>query len=55
MPLYEFRCEKCNEVFTLKMSVEERQKKKTFKCPKCNGRKVKPVYSSFSAITSKKS
>ncbi len=55
MPLYEFRCEKCNENFILKMTVKEREKKKTFKCPKCNGRKVKPVITSFSAITSKKS
>lgn len=54
MPTYEFICEKCNKTFTLTMRVSEYEKKKT-QCPKCKGRKVKQVITSFQTITSKKS
>jgi putative FmdB family regulatory protein len=54
MPTYEFVCEKCNKTFALAMTVAEYEKKKT-KCPKCGGKKVKQIVSSFQTVTSKKS
>jgi len=54
MPTYEFFCEKCNKTFTVTMRVSEYQKKK-IQCPKCKGKKIKQVISSFQTITSKKS
>ncbi|MFA3782000.1 FmdB family zinc ribbon protein [Melioribacteraceae bacterium 4301-Me] len=55
MPTYEFKCNKCNEKFSLTLSVDEYLKRKTFQCPKCKGEDVKRVFSSFTAVTSKKS
>ncbi len=54
MPVYEFECEKCNNTFTLVMSVKEYEKK-DFRCPKCKTVKVKQVVTPFQTITSKKS
>lgn len=54
MPVYDYKCEKCNESFSLVMSIKEKETKK-IKCPKCKSAKVKPVYSGFFAVTSKKS
>ena len=54
MPTYEFICEKCSKTFTLTLKVSEYEKKK-FRCPKCKGRKVRQVVTSFETITSKKS
>jgi putative FmdB family regulatory protein len=54
MPIYDYKCEKCGESFSLVMSIKEKETKKV-KCPKCNSSKVKPVYSGFFAVTSKKS
>ncbi len=54
MPVYEFKCEKCGETFSLAIGIKEREKTEV-KCPKCNSRDVKPVYSTFFAVTSKKS
>jgi putative FmdB family regulatory protein len=53
MPTYEFVCEKCNKTFTSAMTVAEYEKKT--KCPKCGGKKVKQIVSSFQSVTSKKS
>jgi putative FmdB family regulatory protein len=54
MPIYEFKCEKCNKPFTLTITVSEYEKKK-FRCPKCKSTRVKQQITSFEAITSKKS
>lgn len=54
MPIYDYKCEKCGESFSLAMSIKEKETKKV-KCPKCKSSKVKPVYSGFFAVTSKKS
>jgi putative FmdB family regulatory protein len=54
MPVYDYKCGKCEEAFSLIMSVKEKETKKA-KCPKCKSVKVKPVYSGFFAMTSKKS
>jgi putative FmdB family regulatory protein len=54
MPTYEFTCEKCKRKFSLTMTVAEYEKKK-FRCPKCKGRRVRQLISSFQTVTSKKS
>lgn len=54
MPVYEYKCDKCGETFSLVMGIKEKDKKKV-ECPKCGSDRVKPVYSTFFAVTSKKS
>ncbi|MGD2080470.1 MAG: zinc ribbon domain-containing protein [Nitrospirota bacterium] len=54
MPQYDYECKKCGNVFTRIMTVAEHDKKKV-KCPKCKSQSVRPVYSGFTAVTSKKS
>ena len=54
MPIYDFKCDKCGETFSLVMSVKEKETKK-IKCGKCKSTRVKPVYTGFFAVTSKKS
>ena len=54
MPTYEFYCEKCDEEFSIILSIRQYEKKKV-NCPKCNGKQLKQLISSFQTITSKKS
>ncbi len=54
MPTYEFTCEKCNKSFTVVLSIAEYEKKK-YQCPKCKGKNLKQLISSFQTVTSKKS
>ena len=54
MPVYIFRCVKCNSQFEKTMTVAQREKAKPA-CPKCKGRKVVPVLSGFFAKTKRKS
>ena len=54
MPLYDYKCQKCGETFSLVMSFKEKETKK-LECPKCKSSDVKQVYSGFFAVTSKKS
>ena len=54
MPVYEFKCQKCEHNFSLIMTIAEYEKKK-FTCPKCKSDKLKRQLSSFQTITSKKS
>jgi putative FmdB family regulatory protein len=54
MPTYEFVCEKCNDTFSLIMSVSEHEKK-NFTCPKCKSTDVRQQPTPFHATTSKKS
>jgi putative FmdB family regulatory protein len=54
MPIYDYKCRKCNKGFSLTMSVKEHDRKKV-RCPKCKSTSVRPVYSGFVAMTSKKS
>ena len=62
MPTYEFICEKCNESFSVTLSLYEfetlgqyRAKKKKLACPECSSTRVKQQITSFQTITSKKS
>lgn len=54
MPVYDFRCSKCNKKFTRMMSISEYESRK-YKCPKCGSGRVEQLVSSFLTITSKKS
>jgi len=54
MPVYEYQCEKCNHVFSVKMSMTEHEQK-SIKCQTCKGKKVIPHFSTFYVKTSKKS
>ena len=54
MPVYEFECKKCRKVFEVAMSIAEAVKKKMV-CPDCGGKDVVQLFSSFSAVTSRKS
>ncbi len=54
MPVYEFRCEKCNKKFSLTISLAEYEKG-NFRCPKCKSTRVKQLITSFQTVTSKKS
>lgn len=54
MPRYEYQCMKCDEVFTVVLSLAEHEKKKV-SCPKCKSKKVKQQISHFMTKTSRKS
>ena len=54
MPLYEYSCRECGHSFTIRMRIEEHDKKRP-KCPKCGSRKLDHKYGSFFAKTAKKS
>jgi len=54
MPTYEYLCTKCQEAFSVVMSMSEHDKAKV-RCPACKGSKVVQQYSTFYAKTSKKS
>jgi putative FmdB family regulatory protein len=43
MPVYEFKCGKCEHLFEVMGSYAEREKAQT--CPKCGGTEVKHVIS----------
>ena len=55
MPIYEYRCNKCNKVFSLQMSISEYEKKKSVKYILCNSGSVRRIFSKFTAVTSSKS
>jgi putative FmdB family regulatory protein len=54
MPTYEYECKDCKKKFSLILSIVEHGKAKAA-CPKCKGKKVKQVISTFITKTSRKS
>ncbi len=54
MPTYEYECKQCGHEFTLRLGMEEHQKKKV-RCPKCKSEQVKHVVGSVFVTTSRKS
>jgi len=54
MPVYEFLCAACKEIFEVIMPMVEAGVKKVV-CPECNSDDVSQLLSSFSAVTSRKS
>lgn len=54
MPLYEYRCRECKKVFSVRLHIEEHEKKRP-KCPGCGSRKLDQRFGSFFAKTTRKS
>lgn len=54
MPTYEYECRDCGKTFSLIMSMADHDKAKVT-CPKCKGKKVRQVVSTFITKTSRKS
>jgi putative FmdB family regulatory protein len=54
MPTYEYLCLACQKTFSKTLTLAEAGKQK-ISCPHCNGTKVEQRYSTFYAVTSKKS
>ncbi|KAB0664715.1 zinc ribbon domain-containing protein [Oryzomonas japonica] len=54
MPIYEYRCEACGTIFSVKMSMADHEQGPRV-CPTCKGSNVLPHYTTFYAKTSKKS
>jgi putative FmdB family regulatory protein len=50
MPVYEYKCTKCGEIFELKLGFFHN--KRSEKCPKCGGEEPRRVFSSFVIDTS---
>ncbi len=48
MPIYEYRCEKCGEVFEALVKIGE----DNTACPKCNVKGATRIFSTFSARSS---
>jgi len=55
MPLYEYRCTACEELFARTETMVEHSAHKRPSCPKCKSRAVEPVISDFFAKTVRKS
>jgi putative FmdB family regulatory protein len=54
MPVYDYRCDKCGDLFSLTRTIQEHEKTKT-RCPKCKSTRVSRRFTSVSVKTSKKS
>jgi putative FmdB family regulatory protein len=48
MPLYEYRCEKCDKSFEMLRRMSEADT--GVECPKCASKRVKRQFSSFAAV-----
>jgi putative FmdB family regulatory protein len=55
MAEYEFQCQKCSQVFTLKQTFQQHDKHPRAKCPKCGSSKANQLYRSVHVKTAKKS
>jgi len=54
MPTYEYRCVKCQTIFSIVLGMAEHDRAKV-RCPACKSAEVVQQYSTFFAKTSKKS
>jgi putative FmdB family regulatory protein len=54
MPHYEFVCNACQKTFTEILTISEHDVEKTA-CPHCGSHEVEQRWSTFSAVTSRKS
>ena len=53
MPLYEFECQKCKNIFTVVLSLREHEMEGVA-CPGCGSKKVMQLMSTFIAKTESK-
>jgi putative FmdB family regulatory protein len=49
MPIYEYKCQKCNEQFSLLQSLYPEDT--STECPKCGSKEVKKALSAFSCAS----
>lgn len=54
MPLYEYKCLNCGKVFIVALSLSERDRGATVRCPGCDSKDVRQLISSFIAKTGSK-
>ena len=54
MPVYEYKCLKCDEIFSITERISEHGSK-TVRCPHCKATTVERVFGGFFTKTSKKS
>jgi putative FmdB family regulatory protein len=54
MPHYEYLCVACNERFTRIQTLNQHDHE-SISCPKCGSKNIEQAYSSFYAVTTKKS
>lgn len=54
MPYYDFRCEDCNTVTTVKLSLKELENKPEIECKHCKSKNTKRYYQPISITTSPK-
>jgi putative FmdB family regulatory protein len=52
VPVYEYRCQECGKRFEVNAHLAERDQLAV--CPKCHGKKVEVVISSFTCVASRK-
>jgi putative FmdB family regulatory protein len=43
MPLYDFQCEYCDEVFEVRASIRDKEAGLKLECPKCHRQKTRQV------------
>ena len=43
MPLYDFHCEQCDELFEIRVSIREKEAGLKPECPKCHSQKIRQV------------
>ncbi|PYN59336.1 MAG: hypothetical protein DMD92_09465 [Candidatus Rokuibacteriota bacterium] len=54
MPVYEYYCDKCQREVTFTLTISEHDKGR-ITCPKCGGKALRPLLSTFVSQTSRKS
>lgn len=54
MPTYEYLCKDCHEAFAKTLTLAAHDKD-PITCPKCGGKNVEQEFTTFYAVTSKKS
>lgn len=54
MPTYEYACGKCRTSFKIVMAIAEHDRRKPA-CPRCGARRNRQRFTSFFAVTAKKS
>ncbi len=54
MPYYDYYCKSCQKPFSKVLTIDQHEKGRV-RCPHCNGSDVEQRYSTFYAVTSKKS
>mgnify|MGYP000988207819 CR=1 FL=1 len=50
MPLYDFRCKDCQEVFEVRLSLTEKEKGVKKPCPKCGSNKVQQFFGAMGYV-----